>query len=304
MKIIELIQHYDRVKSAHGGIGPSLSPKVVQLMTLFGHMPASTKGVALAEHCVREMPTAKANTIARVLTQLRAVLRAGERDGLIERAPYIPMPSVHDERPQIITVSEAELLLSHIKWTAGNAYLLCAILLYTGCRVSEAVRLRWCDVTPECVTFRKLAAGRTKTIPRVVDATPALRSILVSREPMRGAPHQPWLPGVAICEDANALHAQAKESARSARKAIADGCAALGLPHVRAHDLRHVFAALVTERGGDLADIGALLGHASPRSSYRYRGLVRTKTRRLLAGEAASPAPATPHTASPNRQPA
>ena len=36
MKMIDLIRHYDRDKSQHGPLSESLSPKLVQLMSVFG----------------------------------------------------------------------------------------------------------------------------------------------------------------------------------------------------------------------------------------------------------------------------
>jgi site-specific recombinase XerD len=51
---------------------------------------------------------------------------------------------------------------------------------------------------------------------------------------------------------------------------------------LRVHDLRHVFAAIIAEKGGDLADIATLLGHTNLSTTLRYRSLVRVKATRLL----------------------
>jgi integrase len=45
-----------------------------------------------------------------------------------------------------------------------------------------------------------------------------------------------------------------------------------GLPKFRVHDMRHVYANTLAIKGGaDLVDIGAVLGHKSPKSTFRYR---------------------------------
>ncbi|CAB4159018.1 XerC Integrase [uncultured Caudovirales phage] len=284
MKIIDLIQHYDAVKSAHGSIGPSLSPKIVQLMAMFGQLPASSRGVDLVAHCRKAMPHAKPNTIARVLSQLRAVFKAAERDDLILKAPHIPLPTYNDVRAQQISVSEAKLVMKHLAWTAPHDYPLAMVLLHTGCRLSEALRLTPESIRDGAIHFDKPALGRTKSTSRVVDFTPDLAQLVKSRNPhtVRWDFMQPaaMLQQNATREEATK---RAKVVASRLGRHIDSACEALGLPTIRLHDLRHTFAAMVAEAGGDLADTSALLGHSDPRSTMRYRGLVRSRTRKILS---------------------
>jgi integrase len=44
--------------------------------------------------------------------------------------------------------------------------------------------------------------------------------------------------------------------------------AAAGIPDVRLHDLRHTFASISASSGASLPIIGAMLGHASPRTTH------------------------------------
>ena len=50
-----------------------------------------------------------------------------------------------------------------------------------------------------------------------------------------------------------------------------------GLPHLRAHDLRHSFASLIVNSGESLFTLMRLLGHSTPIMSARY-GHLSTKT--------------------------
>jgi integrase len=47
----------------------------------------------------------------------------------------------------------------------------------------------------------------------------------------------------------------------------------LPLPHVQFRDLRHVFATVIAESGGNAYEIQQLLGHADIRVSQRYVNL-------------------------------
>lgn len=279
MKMRSLIQHYDRRKSVHGDMSPSLGPKIVQLMHIFGQLPADVGGVEIAEHCRRAMPGVKPGTIARVLVQIRAVLRAAEGDGLIARAPRIPMPAVHDAREQQVSVAEAKLLVAHLEWACPRLHPLAMILLHSGCRLSEALRLRPQDIGEHGLRFSKPAAKRTKTVSRTVPTTPDLRKLICQGGV---ASYITGLRG-ALEIDATSCYDAGKSVSSSLGRAIKEGCEALGLPPIRVHDLRHCFAAMVAENGGDLSDIASLLGHSNINTTMIYRGLVKSKAVAIMS---------------------
>ena len=279
MKMIDLIRHYDRDKSQHGPLSESLSPKLVQLMSVFGDMPADATGLEIVARCKTRMPGAKPGTQLRVLSQLRAVLRVGERDNLIERAPHITMPTVYDVVDSPVTPSETFLLLSHMKWTARKWWPLAMVLTHTGARLSEALRLRAQDFTEAGVTMVKPVARRTKTVMRVVPLTKQLRAAWQAGELSISQGQRPLLT---VAASFDGRYSAARSIAAQLGVAIKEACCALGLPEIRVHDLRHVFAAIVAEQGGDLADIASLLGHTKLETTLRYRGLVKNRAKELL----------------------
>lgn len=273
MKVIDLIRHYDRDKSQHSPISESLSPKLTQLMVTFGQLDAGVSGFDIVARARNAWPNDKPGTTLRKLGQLRAVFRVAERDGLIPKAPHISMPHVYDVVDCPITPSEARMLIDHMRTVEPKWWPLAAVLMNTGCRLSEALRLTPESFTCEGVVVRKPVERKTKTVARVIPYTKQLGEMMnVSRESVGKL----WRFGSVL------TYSGAHSIASQLGRAIGGACQDLGLPEIRVHDLRHVFAALVAERGGDLADIASLLGHTNLRTTLRYRGLVQQRAKRIL----------------------
>lgn len=64
--------------------------------------------------------------------------------------------------------------------------------------------------------------------------------------------------------------------------------AAVGLPDTWAHDMRHVLATDIVNRGGSLPDVSAALDHLSLASSERYAHITPPHVKRALQGVTAS----------------
>jgi integrase len=130
------------------------------------------------------------------------------------------------------------------------------LLVFTGCRVSEILNLRWDEVDEERGCLR-LAVSKTgaKTIHLSAPAREALVGMQRrDRNPYvivgRGEGHftnlrRPW------------LHIRT----------------AADLRDVRLHDLRHSFASVGVAGGLSLPVLGALLGHTQPATTQRYAHL-------------------------------
>jgi integrase len=267
--MIDLIRHYERVKTQHQPLSASLGEKLVQLRDAFGSLPATADGVAIVSAARKYWPRAADGTIKRNLGQLRAVVRFGAKTGLISGAPHIEMPSVYDVRDVEISTTEMGHLLDYVEITDPLAYPAILFLMHTGGRLGEV----WAidpvrDLVSECTVFRKPRARKSKTAERKVPHTERLSWFLrTNSAALRlhfGNP-SPKLMGNRV------------------RASLTRACEALGLPVLRVHDLRHCFAALVAEGGGDIADICALLGHSNIGTTMRYRGLVKQKSAAILA---------------------
>ena len=155
------------------------------------------------------------------------------------------------------------------------------LLLFTGCRLREILRLRWAEVDlergllllPDSKTGRKTVFLNGAAV-SVLDSLERIGAYVIAgadRDKPRRDLKRPW------------------DHIRSAAK----------LGDVRIHDLRHTFASIGAGAGLGLPVIGRLLGHASPATTQRYAHLADDPARRaseaigntLMQALAADPTP-------------
>ena len=126
------------------------------------------------------------------------------------------------------------------------------LLLLTGCRRGEILRLKWSEVDG---TMLRLA--ETKTGPRQVWLSEAAQAIMAHQARTASAyvfpsPKCPARP----CSSAMRLWYRAKKEA--------------GIDDVRLHDLRHTVASQAVARGVALSTVARMLGHSDPTMTLRY----------------------------------
>ena len=125
------------------------------------------------------------------------------------------------------------------------------LLLLTGCRTGEMLKLRWREVDGDT-----LELADSKTGPRQVLLSPDARAI-IERQPRSGSPWvfpSPMNPGrprfdLSIWKRVRKL---------------------AGIEDVRLHDLRHTFASQAAMHGIPLPVVARLLGHAEVQMTLRY----------------------------------
>ena len=126
------------------------------------------------------------------------------------------------------------------------------LLLLTGCRRGEILKLKWSEVDGDVLRLTK-----TKTGPRRVWLSKEARAV-IARQPRAGSacvfPSSrdaagPWL-------ETPVLWNRARKEA--------------GLEDVRLHDLRHTVASQAVARGVALPTVARMLGHADPTMTLRY----------------------------------
>ena len=222
--------------------------------------------IASLHHALRQTPTAANRVLARVSKMFNLAERLGLRvDGTnpcrrVERFP---------ERPRERFLSDDELarLGSVLRgaeegmYASAEAVAAIRLLLRTGCRVSEVLRLRWEDVDLErrCLKFADSKTG-AKRIP--------LNSAAISV--LDGITHRSaWvIPGR---DPSESLVNLAKPWDRIREAAKLDG--------VRLHDLRHSHGSSAAGAGLSLHLVGALLGHRQPATTARYAHLAENPVR-------------------------
>jgi integrase len=131
------------------------------------------------------------------------------------------------------------------------------LLIFTGCRLSEILTLKWDFLDRE---RGQLLLPTSKTGKKTITLSPPALAALASLPPVEGNPYV--IVGTAEGQHLANLH----RPWNAIRK-----CA--GLEDVRIHDLRHSFASTGLGANMALHMIGKLLGHSSPASTARYAHL-------------------------------
>ena len=126
------------------------------------------------------------------------------------------------------------------------------LLLLTGCRKSEILRLRWSEVDGDRVRL-----ADAKTGPRTVWLSEAAQALIAQQPRGKGAYVFPS-PGNQARPLSHNLHFWL----RARREA--------GIEDVRLHDLRHTVASQAVARGVPLPTVARMLGHAQPTMTLRY----------------------------------
>ncbi len=152
-----------------------------------------------------------------------------------------------------------------------------AVLVYTGLRRGEAIGLRWADVDLErrIITVRRSYDSTTKskkhrTVPVPAELAALLRAYKLA---------DPWKVDVVFPNASGEMISRNAKLEALFRTALGR----VGLPKMRVHDLRHVFASHFVMGGGDIFTLQRILGHSTPQlTSDTYAHL----SPRHLAGEA------------------
>ena len=141
------------------------------------------------------------------------------------------------------------------------------LLMLTGCRKNEILRLRWQGVDLDA---GELTLADAKMGPRAVPLPPSAVRLLAG---LARAPGNPWvIPG-----HKPGTHMRDIDGAWQTMRARAK------LDGVRIHDLRHSYASRAHALGESLPMIGKLLGHSQIETTARYAHLARDSVHEAAA---------------------
>jgi integrase len=183
-------------------------------------------------------------SVGHVLADCRCMLRWAEDSGLIERClfPRRVMPRLQERPPDRLTDEQAEALR-----VLSEPYgFVCRLALGTGLRWGELTRAQASDVERGFLVVHHTKSRRVRRVP--------LSPELLGEVRMRVGRLVPF-----------ARVSPGSFSARVRKLAGLDGF------HV--HQMRHTFACQWLERGGSLAALQQILGHASIETTQRYARL-------------------------------
>jgi integrase len=197
------------------------------------------------------------NSVRKYFAPVRALLATAAEDELILRNPASDMRiTTADARPRMpkwMTAGQTKALLGEIPETHAD---LVYMLASTGLRITEALSLRWSDLTlidgrPMLTVTRSKTAAGERTIPLTPEAT---RRLTARR-------------AKAVYDRDDDLLYPARNGAvidpRNFRRNVFRPAAqAAGVPWATPHKLRHGMASLMAAQGLGAPEIAAYLGHA------------------------------------------
>jgi integrase len=205
----------------------------------------------IAPNAKLKRPGMSTSAFNKAVDALRAVFAIACDQGLIAENPaarvakapakrrWLDLPTM--EQFQAVTQSIAT---SRSKWSADCTDM-ARLLAYSGVRLREGTALRWGQVN---VAKNQLIVIGTKseTSRRVLPLFPALAALLAEIRGRRGE-ESPAAPILRV---------------GSCRGALASACAAVGVPKMNHHALRHLFATRCIESGVDIPTVSRWLGHS------------------------------------------
>lgn len=220
-------------------------------------------------------------TRARKIYTLRALWAFGLQLGYFTTNPWtlVKPPVVADQLPaRILSAEEVRALVAAARKNPYHLALV-AVLLGTGCRISEIAGARWNDLALTLDGHLGLRVRGKGNKPRVVKIRPDVFQALARWRQVQGRPID------LDREDATPLFPHADGitpvSAVSLSRVILRLARRAGVrPSVTAHWLRHAHASYALLHGASLAQIQEALGHANISVTSRYlhavQGLAET----------------------------
>ncbi len=220
---------------------------------------------------------ALSTTVRRKLAALRTFFRFLLREGVVRDNPFFSLrgPRKAKTLPKVFSVEsvsrflmrpqkdyEAGLLESY---PARRDSALFEFLYSTGCRISEALNLRWGQIDWSRGTV--IVTGKGSKDRLVILGQPAVKALRALRFEIRS--RRSDLCGA---EDSVFLSDQFKTlSARFVQRRMKVYLAEAGLPtDLSPHKLRHSFATHLLDAGADLRSVQEMLGHASLSTTQIY----------------------------------
>ncbi len=242
----------------------SQSPRIYlrsQLVPAFGHVPAAKLTTPRVAAWFHQYSATRPGGANEALTLLAGTLKFGRARGLLP--PDLPDPCAPVRKNprrnagRILSANGLAALGDVLRdpyaedLDAADAI---QLILLTGCRSGEIIRLRWDEVHRD-----HLKLQQTKTGPREVQLSlPAKRVLAQRKKNMLG-------PYVFPSQETISRPQSNFDPHWKRIKALAKID-----PRLRLHDLRHSYASHAVMSGETLAMAGQLLGHRNPASTERY----------------------------------
>lgn len=220
---------------------------------------------------------AGATTVRRKLAALRTFYRYLQREGDVADNPFLTLkgPRKVKTLPKVLSISDIQKFLDAPlkKFSEGRSGEFSALrdtavfefLYSTGCRISEAISVRWGDVDFSRGTL--IVTGKGSKDRLVILGSKALAALLRLKD------HLSATKSALALEDSHVFLSDRfqKASPRFIERRMKTYLRETGLPEdLSPHKLRHSFATHLLDAGADLRSVQEMLGHASLSTTQIY----------------------------------
>lgn len=239
----------------------------LHLCPAFGTLPLASLTPDLISDFLARPSRLTEQSKLKVFRTLHAALNVAVQEGQIDRNPCVraTRPRNVQRQPSLWDRDQIRQFVSQIPLTPNGA--LWAILLGSGCRLGEALALRWQDYDCESGTISVAGTlsetrqhGHSRTAPKTRAGFRALVLPTFARTILSEWAGQAQLtPSEPIVLNPFGN----SPTRRGVEKAFATACNRAGVPAMRVHDLRHLHASLLLGEGVPIPLVSSRLGHAS-----------------------------------------
>lgn len=220
---------------------------------------------------------AGATTVRRKLAALRTFYRYLQREGAVVDNPFSMLkgPRKVKTLPKVLSIGDIQKFLDAPlkKFSDGRLGEFAALrdtavfefLYSTGCRISEAISVKWGDIDFSRGTL--IVTGKGSKDRLVILGSKALAALLRLKD------HLSATGGALVLGDSHVFPSDRleKASARFIERRMKTYLREAGLPEdLSPHKLRHSFATHLLDAGADLRSVQEMLGHASLSTTQIY----------------------------------
>lgn len=220
---------------------------------------------------------AGATTVRRKLAALRTFYRYLQREGEVVDNPFSTLkgPRKVKTLPKVLSIGDIQKFLDAPlkKFSDGRLGEFAALrdtavfefLYSTGCRISEAISVKWGDIDFSRGTLIVTGKGSKERL--VILGSKALAALLRLKD------HLSATGGALVLGDSHIFLSDRleKASARFIERRMKTYLREAGLPEdLSPHKLRHSFATHLLDAGADLRSVQEMLGHASLSTTQIY----------------------------------
>ena len=216
-------------------------------------------------------------TVGRKLAAARTFFRFLQREMVVIDNPFSALrgPRKPKSLPKVLSVADAAMLLEQPEkdlkagtrgeYSALRDKAIFETLYSTGCRISEAISMKWGEI--DFARGSVIVTGKGSKDRLVILGAPALAALDALRKKVaeRGAEFAADSMDVFLSDRLRRI------SARFVERRMKSYLAEAGLPtDLSPHKLRHSFATHMLDAGADLRSVQEMLGHASLSTTQIY----------------------------------